>query len=140
MIKIENVNYGYKSKQPIFNDISLEVGSGIYGLLGENGVGKTTLMHLICGLLFPWKGECKIDNCNSAQRSPELLSHYFFLPEEMQMPLKAFISLPPIIQFSILISVEKNLSRTWKNYTLTENRNCLLSPTDSRRKQCWPMP
>lgn len=89
MIKIENVNYGYKSKQPIFNDISLEVGSGIYGLLGENGVGKTTLMHLICGLLFPWKGECKIDNCNSAQRSPELLSHYFFLPEEMQMPTES---------------------------------------------------
>ena len=89
MIKIENVNYGYKSKQPIFNDISLEVGSGIYGLLGENGVGKTTLMHLICGLLFPWKGECKIDNCNSAQRSPELLSHYIFLPEEMQMPTES---------------------------------------------------
>lgn len=89
MIKIENVNYGYKSKQPIFNDISLEVGSGIYGLLGENGVGKTTLMHLICGLLFPWKGECKIDNCDSAQKSPELLSHYFFLPEEMQMPTES---------------------------------------------------
>lgn len=89
MIKIENISYGYKPKQPIFNDISLEVGSGIYGLLGENGVGKTTLIHLICGLLFPWKGECKIDNCNSAQRSPELLSHYFFLPEEMQMPTES---------------------------------------------------
>lgn len=89
MIKIENISYGYKPKQPIFKDISLEVGSGIYGLLGENGVGKTTLIHLICGLLFPWKGECKIDNCNSAQRSPELLSHYFFLPEEMQMPTES---------------------------------------------------
>ncbi len=89
MIKIKNISYGYKPKQPIFNDISLEVGSGIYGLLGENGVGKTTLIHLICGLLFPWKGECKIDNCNSAQRSPELLSHYFFLPEEMQMPTES---------------------------------------------------
>lgn len=89
MIKIENISYGYKPKQPIFNDISLEVGNGIYGLLGENGVGKTTLIHLICGLLFPWKGECKIDNCNSVQRSPELLSHYFFLPEEMQMPTES---------------------------------------------------
>lgn len=89
MIQTENLSYGYKPKQPIFNDISLEVGNGIYGLLGENGVGKTTLIHLICGLLFPWKGECKIDNCNSAQRSPELLSHYFFLPEEMQMPTES---------------------------------------------------
>ena len=89
MIKIENISYGYKPKQLIFNDVSLEVGNGIYGLLGENGVGKTTLIHLICGLLFPWKGECKIDNCNSVQRSPELLSHYFFLPEEMQMPTES---------------------------------------------------
>lgn len=46
MIKIENISYGYKPKQPIFSDISLKVGSGIYGLLGENGVGKTTLIHL----------------------------------------------------------------------------------------------
>ena len=89
MIKIENISYGYKPKQPIFSDISLKVGSGIYGLLGENGVGKTTLIHLICGLLFPWKGECSIDNSNSTRRSPELLSRYFFLPEEMQMPTES---------------------------------------------------
>ena len=89
MIKIENISYGYKPEQPIFSDISLKVGSGIYGLLGENGVGKTTLIHLICGLLFPWKGECSIDNSNSARRSPELLSRYFFLPEEMQMPTES---------------------------------------------------
>ena len=86
MIKIENISYGYKSNHPIFNDISLEIGNGIYGLLGENGVGKTTLIHLLCGLLFPWKGECSIDGMNPAKREPALLSRYFFLPEEMQMP------------------------------------------------------
>ena len=86
MIKIENISYGYKSNHPIFNYISLEIGNGIYGLLGENGVGKTTLIHLLCGLLFPWKGECSIDGMNPAKREPALLSRYFFLPEEMQMP------------------------------------------------------
>ena len=95
MIKIENISYGYKPKQPIFSDISLKVGSGIYGLLGENGVGKTTLIHLICGLLFPWKGECSIDNSNSARRSPELLNRYFFLPEEMQMPFRILSPFQP---------------------------------------------
>ena len=79
MIKIENISYGYKSNHPIFNDISLEIGNGIYGLLGENGVGKTTLIHLLCGLLFPWKGECSIDGMNPAKREPALLSRYFFL-------------------------------------------------------------
>ena len=46
MITIENTSYGYKSNPLIFNNISLEIGYGIYGLLGENGVGKTTLMRM----------------------------------------------------------------------------------------------
>ena len=92
MIKIENISYGYKSNHPIFNDISLEIGNGIYGLLGENGVGKTTLIHLLCGLLFPWKGECSIDGMNPAKREPALLSRYFFLPEEMQMPSESIFA------------------------------------------------
>lgn len=91
MIKIENVRYGYKSKHPIINGISLEIGSGIYGLLGENGMGKTTLMHLICGLLFPQNGICSIDGKNTAGRNPALLSRYFFLPEEMQMPTESIM-------------------------------------------------
>lgn len=89
MIKVENISYGYKSKLPIFNEISFEIGSGIYGLLGENGVGKTTLMHLVCGLLFPQSGKCCIDGKDTAERRPGALSDYFFLPEEMQMPIES---------------------------------------------------
>ena len=81
MITIENTSYGYKSNPLIFNNISLEIGNGIYGLLGENGVGKTTLMHLICGLLFPKNGKCSIDGRNTAERQSEGLARYFFLPE-----------------------------------------------------------
>ena len=92
MITIENTSYGYKSNPLIFNNISLEIGNGIYGLLGENGVGKTTLMHLICGLLFPKNGKCSIDGRNTAERQPEGLARYFFLPEEMQMPTESIVS------------------------------------------------
>lgn len=92
MITIENTSYGYKSNPLIFNNISLEIGNGIYGLLGENGVGKTTLMHLICGLLFPKNGKCSIDGRNTAKRQPEGLARYFFLPEELQMPTESIAS------------------------------------------------
>lgn len=92
MITIENTSYGYKSNPLIFNNISLEIGNGIYGLLGESGVGKTTLMHLICGLLFPKNGKCSIDGRNTAERQPEGLNRYFFLPEEMQMPTESIVS------------------------------------------------
>lgn len=92
MITIENTSYGYKSNPLIFNNISLEIGNGIYGLLGENGVGKTTLIHLICGLLFPKNGKCSIDGRNTAERQPEGLNRYFFLPEELQMPTESIVS------------------------------------------------
>lgn len=92
MITIENTSYGYKSNPLIFNNISLEIGNGIYGLLGENGVGKTTLMHLICGLLFPKNGKCSIDGRNTAERQPEGLARYFLLPEELQMPTESIVS------------------------------------------------
>ena len=92
MITIENTSYGYKSNPLIFNNISLEIGNGIYGLLGENGVGKTTLMHLICGLLFPKNGKCSIDGRNTAERQPEGLNRYFFLPEELQMSTESIAS------------------------------------------------
>lgn len=92
MITIENTSYGYKSNPLIFNNISLEIGNGIYGLLGKNGVGKTTLMHLICGLLFPKNGKCSIDGRNTAERQSEGLARYFFLPEELQMPTESIAS------------------------------------------------
>lgn len=89
MIQIKNLSYSYKSKEPIFSNISLKIGTGIYGLLGENGAGKTTLLHLICGLLFPDEGTCLIDGENPASRCSELLTRFFFLPEEMDMPAES---------------------------------------------------
>jgi ABC-2 type transport system ATP-binding protein len=57
MIKIQNINFRYKAKKPIYSGLNLELQQGnIYGLLGENGVGKTTLLKLISGLLFHNEG------------------------------------------------------------------------------------
>ena len=53
MIEIRNLDFSYK-KTAVFHNISLTFAPGsIYGLLGENGVGKTTLLKLICGLQNP---------------------------------------------------------------------------------------
>ncbi|MBQ1936887.1 MAG: ATP-binding cassette domain-containing protein, partial [Bacteroidales bacterium] len=50
MIKIENLAFSYGANE-VLKNISMELLPGkIYGLLGENGVGKTTLLTLLCGL------------------------------------------------------------------------------------------
>ena len=56
MITINNLDFSYKNVA-VFRNISLEFKEGcVYGLLGENGVGKTTLLKLMSGLQSPVNG------------------------------------------------------------------------------------
>lgn len=86
MVTIENLSFAYKKKNLIFDNVSFEMKSGIYGLLGENGVGKSTLLHIISGLRFATEGNCKVDGYDSFKRAPEMLEKLFFLPEEFDAP------------------------------------------------------
>ena len=86
MIEIRNLDFSYK-KTAVFHNISLTFAPGsIYGLLGENGVGKTTLLKLICGLQSPQQGSCTVDGCVSFDREPEMLQNIVFLPDEVTIP------------------------------------------------------
>ena len=86
MIEIKNLDFSYK-KTPVFSNINLSFPEGaIYGLLGENGVGKTTLLKIICGLQRPGNGTCTVDGMTSHDRLPEMLQNIVFLPDEVTLP------------------------------------------------------
>jgi len=86
MIEIKNLDFSYK-KTPVFNNINLSFPQGaIYGLLGENGVGKTTLLKIICGLQRPVNGTCTVDGMTSYDRLPAMLQRIVFLPDEVTLP------------------------------------------------------
>ena len=63
MIQVENLSFNYVgTKREVFSDFSLQLTDNkIYGLLGKNGTGKSTLLYLLCGLLRPKKGGVFID-------------------------------------------------------------------------------
>ena len=83
MITINNLDFSYKNVA-VFKNISLEFKDGnVYGLLGENGVGKTTLLKIISGLQFPKSGTCMIDDFIPSERNPYFLQNIFYLPEEV---------------------------------------------------------
>jgi ABC-2 type transport system ATP-binding protein len=87
MISINNVRFGYNSRQVVLDDFSLEfTQGGIYGLLGKNGTGKSTLLYLMMGLLRPQKGSVAIDGVDTSLRSPEVMSEVFLVPEEYDLP------------------------------------------------------
>lgn len=58
VIQLRNVSFGYLPGQPLFHQLSLQVAAGeALQLIGANGCGKTTLLKLLNGLIFPDEGE-----------------------------------------------------------------------------------
>ncbi|MCM1077076.1 MAG: ABC transporter ATP-binding protein [Bacteroides sp.] len=88
MLKIENLTFSYRRNAgPVLDDFSLEIESGgVYGLLGRNGVGKSTLLYLIVGALNPKSGRVLYRGVNTRLRRPETLSDVFIVPEEFTLP------------------------------------------------------
>ncbi|MBO4550003.1 MAG: ATP-binding cassette domain-containing protein [Bacteroidaceae bacterium] len=87
MINIQNVTFGYRSHQEVLDDFSLKFAkNGIYGLLGKNGTGKSTLLYLMMGLLRPQKGSVTIDGVSASLRRPDVLEEMFLVPEEYDLP------------------------------------------------------
>ena len=88
MIQVNRISFGYgKQKDSVFKDFSLEFEPGkIYGLLGKNGTGKSTLLYLIAGMLRPACGTIVANAINPQQRLPDFLQDIFIVPEEFDLP------------------------------------------------------
>ncbi len=102
MIDISHLNFKYAGqKEPVFSDFSLQLAENrIYGLLGKNGTGKSTLLYLISGLLRPTAGSVCIttgasssaagsvscDTIAAHERRVEILQELFLVPEEFDLP------------------------------------------------------
>ena len=83
MIKVRNLGFSYGSKE-VLKNISMDIAGGsVYGLLGENGVGKTTLLTLLCGLKKPKEGTIDVDGRTPYGRKPDLLADQYWLPDEV---------------------------------------------------------
>jgi len=83
MISIKDIDFSY-GKAKVLENISLNLEQGkIYGLLGENGVGKTTLLTLVCGLKKVQYGSITIDGLNPYDRLPQTLGTLYYLPDEV---------------------------------------------------------
>ena len=87
MITLIELSFSYSRKKEVLDRINLEVGSGhICGLLGKNGEGKTTLLNLLSGQIFPDQGSCLVLEEIPSERNARFLQQIFLLPEEISMP------------------------------------------------------
>jgi energy-coupling factor transport system ATP-binding protein len=76
IVSVRNVHFGYKGRK-VLDNVSLELQRGEFlALVGDSGAGKTTLAHLIAGVLKPASGTIKInENGHGAQKVGLLLQN-----------------------------------------------------------------
>ena len=72
-MRLEHIDFGY-ADNPIFTDFCLDMPDGrITAVLGDSGVGKTTLLHLLSGLVKPAQGDIPATRCAYMFQQPRLL-------------------------------------------------------------------
>lgn len=128
IIKVNNLSFSYKAGCPILKNISFEVNSGTFiAIVGPNGVGKSTLLNLLCGMLKPQSGTIRIDSDLIASYSTEALSR------KVAVVRQEFV---PVFGFSVIETVM--MSRTpyfgafgFENKTDRELVNETLLATDT---------
>lgn len=106
------ISHFFKSfaSAPLFEDVSLSIKQGdLLALVGENGVGKTTLLHLLSGNLAPDSG--------NVSKSPDL--SIGFLPQEILL-MDSSISVRSYIESGALADLEKEMTLCLENDRLTQ--------------------
>ena len=86
-IALKNVNFKYSDSGPlILRDINLNIKSGsVIGLIGESGIGKTTLINIILGLMQPTNGNIYVDGINIFENIKSWQSQIGYVPQNIYL-------------------------------------------------------
>ena len=82
-IVIDNLSKRYGKKEAIKN-LSLKIPSGMYGLLGRNGAGKTSLMRILAALSVPTNGDIWLNGV-SMKETAKIRERVGYLPQDFSM-------------------------------------------------------
>ncbi|PKV49236.1 ABC-type multidrug transport system ATPase subunit [Aquimarina sp. MAR_2010_214] len=81
-LEIKNLSKTYKNGVKALQDVSLTIGKGMFGLLGQNGAGKSTLMRTIATLQDPDSGSIDFNGIDVLHKPDELRKTLGYLPQE----------------------------------------------------------
>ncbi|MFA5851877.1 MAG: ABC transporter ATP-binding protein [Spirochaetales bacterium] len=86
MVQIQSMTFGY-GKGPLFEGLDLKLEPGtVFGLLGLNGAGKTSLLKLLAGALHPQSGSIRVFGAEPWRREASFLADTAFVPEDPWLP------------------------------------------------------
>ena len=84
-IELKNLEFSFDGKNSIFKPINAKINKGDrVALIGPSGIGKSTLLDLISGLLVPWKGSIEIDSKNLQNYdTSQWMKNFSYVPQEV---------------------------------------------------------
>ncbi len=82
MLSIKNLSKTYAGGIRALRGVSLEIPTGMYGLVGPNGAGKSTLMKILATLLEPDEGTAQLNGLNLVEQKDETRKILGYLPQE----------------------------------------------------------
>ena len=82
MLQIENLTHKYPNGVVALDNVSLSIGTGLFGLLGPNGAGKSTLMRVIATLQTPSSGSVRFGEIDVIRQPERLRQTLGYLPQD----------------------------------------------------------
>ncbi|MBE9398690.1 ATP-binding cassette domain-containing protein [Pontibacterium sp. N1Y112] len=113
-VVVEDVWFRYpETEEWLLKGISFDVpAGGAVAITGRNGVGKSTLLSLVAGLVKPEKGEIRIDDKPLPEYEAELLRHYVgFVPQHGTLYEGTILENMTLFRSGDVIEQALNLSR-----------------------------
>lgn len=139
ILKIDELSHKY-SVQWAVRDINLEIESnGVYGLLGSNGAGKSTIMNVVCGILKHSFGEVYINGINIKDNPAEAKRKIGFLPQ--QAPLHLNVTVEEYLRYAAHLremdskKIGSAIDRVLEQCSIKHMRNRVISNLSGGYKQ-----
>ena len=135
LVQCDNINFSYDGKRQILNDVSFSIEKGqLVTLLGPNGVGKSTLLNCITGLLKPQGGKVLLDGKDIFSLSRKSIARKIaYVPQKNAVPfdylVKEFVVMGRTAHLGILTTPSE------QDYKLVNDALLKLGITDLAERQ-----
>ena len=125
MLKIENLCKSFR-KKAVLHSIDLELEDGVYGLLGENGAGKTTFMRCIANLYSGYKGEISLIE-DDGKKNKKFQDSIGYLPQSFdglgELKVEEFLGYFADMKGLKKDTVNSEIERVLESVNLLDKRN-----------------
>ena len=84
-IEVHNVSKSY-GKVKALDDVSFSVGKGeVFGLIGPDGAGKTSMFRILCTLLVPDTGKATVDGFDTVKQMTDIRCRVGYMPGKFSL-------------------------------------------------------